>query len=252
MPLVETSSVRNVCRHARACLHFVRQIDKTPIVVQDARGFYTSRVFSTYVMEGAQLLLEGQHPRSIEVAGQVAGMPVGPLALLDEVNMGTVARIEAQNRKDAESAGSKAPSHPGSSAVARMVELKRPGKKEKHGFYDYPEGQSKKLWPELDKHFPLADKTISQDEMVSACCFAQATRRECFAEGVVQLGRGCQHRIHLGWGFAPSTVARCSSSTPSVCRASCASRELAAAYGARFEPAANLADMAEKGAKFDA
>jgi 3-hydroxyacyl-CoA dehydrogenase/enoyl-CoA hydratase/3-hydroxybutyryl-CoA epimerase len=233
---------------------FVRQIDKTPIVVRDARGFYTSRVFSTYVMEGAQLLLEGQHPRSIEVAGQVAGMPVGPLALLDEVNLGTVARIEAQNRKDAESAGQALLPQPGASVVSRMLELKRPGKKEKQGFYDYPEGQAKRLWPELSKHFSQAEQALSQSEMVERLLFVQANESaKCFAEGVVRSVSDANIGSIFGWGFAPFHGGTLQFiNAYGLARFVQRSRELAERYGQRFQPAAILVEMAASGAQFDA
>ena len=91
---------------------YVLQIKKTPIVVNDSRGFYTSRVFSTYVMEGIAMLGEGQHPKSIENAGMKAGMPVGPLALTDEVSMKLMDHIRKQTEKDLAAEGKTAPHHP--------------------------------------------------------------------------------------------------------------------------------------------
>ncbi|HET6146592.1 MAG TPA: 3-hydroxyacyl-CoA dehydrogenase NAD-binding domain-containing protein [Polyangia bacterium] len=233
---------------------FVRQLGKTPIVVQDARGFYTSRVFSTYVMEGAELLLEGQRPRSIEVAGLVAGMPVGPLALLDEVNLNLIARVQAQAQKDAEQAGAELPHQPGASVISRMLALNRPGKKEKQGFYDYPEGQPKRLWPELGKHFPPAPEPLAQGEMVERLLFVQANETaRCFAEGVVRSVADANIGSILGWGFAPfhggtlQFINACG-----LERFVARSRELAARYGARFLPADILVDMAATGGTFDA
>jgi 3-hydroxyacyl-CoA dehydrogenase/enoyl-CoA hydratase/3-hydroxybutyryl-CoA epimerase len=244
---------------------FVRQIGKTPIVVRDAPGFYTSRVFSTYVMEGAALLSEGQHPRAIEVAGQVAGMPVGPLALLDEVNLGTVARIEAQNRKDAEAAGAALPKHPGAAVVGRMVELKRLGKKEKQGFYDYPEGQPKRLWSGLAEfgsransrastQFPQAREALAQSELVERLLFVQANESaRCFGEGVVRSVEDANIGSIFGWGFAPFHGGTLQFiNAYGVARFVARSRELAAKYGARFEPAPILVEMAAKGESFHA
>jgi len=246
----QRTSVQTLAR----AFDFVRQIDKTPIVVQDARGFYTSRVFSTYVMEGAQLLREGQHPRSIEVAGQVAGMPVGPLALLDEVNLGTVARIEAQNRKDSERAGQQALSHPGSQAVSRMVELGRLGKKERLGFYDYPEGQPKRLWTGLREQFALAPEQLSQAELVERLLFVQANETaRCFGEGVVRSVADANIGSIFGWGFAPFHGGTLQFiNAYGVARFVERSRRLAEKYGPRFTPAAVLVEMAAKGACFDA
>ncbi|HEX6239895.1 MAG TPA: FAD-dependent oxidoreductase [Polyangiales bacterium] len=233
---------------------FVRQIDKTPIVVQDSRGFYTSRVFSTYVMEGAELLREGQNARAIEVAGLCAGMPVGPLALLDEVNLGLVARIEAQNRKDAEAVGQAAPTHPGGAVVSRMVGLKRLGKKEKQGFYDYPDGQPKRLWSGLRLEFPEAAQALEQSEMIERLLFVQANETaRCLAEGVLRSVADANIGSIFGWGFAPFHGGTLQFiNAYGVARFVARSRELAEKYGARFAPAQILVDMAERGETFHA
>ena len=255
MPLVEIIVGQKTSPDTLArAFDFVRQIDKTPIVVQDARGFYTSRVFSTYVLEGAQLVLEGQHPRSIEVAGLVAGMPVGPLALLDEVNLTLIARVQEQARKDAEQAGAELPAQPGAPVIGRMLELKRPGKKEKQGFYDYPEGQPKRLWPELGQHFARAAQPLAQDQMVERLLFVQANETaRCFAEGVVRSVADANIGSILGWGFAPFHGGTLQFiNAYGLARFVARSRELAERYGARFQPAAILVDMAAKGETFDA
>jgi 3-hydroxyacyl-CoA dehydrogenase/enoyl-CoA hydratase/3-hydroxybutyryl-CoA epimerase len=233
---------------------FVRQINKTPIVVRDSRGFYTSRVFATYVMEGAALLAEGQHPRSIEMAGLKAGMPVGPLALLDEVNLGTAWRIEQQNRKDAERAGSPLVSHPCSQVVGKMVEeLKRPGKKEKLGFYEYPEGAAKRLWPGLKEQFKQAEP-LAQTDLVDRLLFAQANEAaKCFAEGVVRSVADANVGSIFGWGFAPFQGGALQFiNSYGVKRFVERAQELASKYGARFAPAQILIDMADKGETFHA
>ncbi|MFT3925776.1 MAG: 3-hydroxyacyl-CoA dehydrogenase NAD-binding domain-containing protein [Myxococcales bacterium] len=234
---------------------FVRQINKTPIVVRDSRGFYTSRVFATYVMEGAALLAEGQHPRSIEAAGLKAGMPVGPLALLDEVNLGTAWRIERQNQKDAERTGSAVMRHPGSLVVGKMVEeLKRPGKKEKQGFYDYPEGAQKRLWPGLREHFGSSEPAYAQTDMVDRLLFAQANEAaKCFAEGVVRSVADANVGSIFGWGFAPFHGGALQFiNSYGVARFVERARELARKYGERFAPANVLVEMAAKGETFHA
>jgi 3-hydroxyacyl-CoA dehydrogenase/enoyl-CoA hydratase/3-hydroxybutyryl-CoA epimerase len=181
-------------------------------------------------------------------------MPVGPLALLDEVNLGTVARIEAQNRKDAEIAGSAVPVQPGASVVSRMVELKRTGKKEKQGFYDYPEGQPKRLWPELGAHFARAEQALSQEEMVERLLFVQANESaKCFAEGVVRSVADANIGSIFGWGFAPFHGGTLQFiNAYGLERFVAKGRELSARFGARFEPAKILVEMAARGAKFDA
>jgi 3-hydroxyacyl-CoA dehydrogenase/enoyl-CoA hydratase/3-hydroxybutyryl-CoA epimerase len=100
---------------------YVLKIRKTPIVVNDSRGFYTSRVFGTYVNEGMALLAEGQHPRAIESAGLKAGMPVGPLAVSDEVSLELMMHIREQTSKDMQAEGVELPQHPASSVLDVMV-----------------------------------------------------------------------------------------------------------------------------------
>ncbi|MDE2145219.1 MAG: enoyl-CoA hydratase/isomerase family protein, partial [Burkholderiales bacterium] len=108
---------------------FVQQIGKTPIVVNDSRGFYTSRVFATYVMEGIAMLAEGVHPRSIEVAGLQAGMPMPPLALQDEVSLSLSLHVAEQTRKDLAAEGKPTVEHPGMAVIRQLCERGRIGKK---------------------------------------------------------------------------------------------------------------------------
>jgi 3-hydroxyacyl-CoA dehydrogenase/enoyl-CoA hydratase/3-hydroxybutyryl-CoA epimerase len=107
----------------------VLQIGKTPIVVNDSRGFYTSRVFATYVMEGLAMLAEGVPPRAIEAAGLQAGMPMPPLALQDEVSLSLGVHVADQTRKDLAAAGLPYPEHPGEAVLRQLCDLGRIGKK---------------------------------------------------------------------------------------------------------------------------
>ncbi|MGH6783040.1 MAG: 3-hydroxyacyl-CoA dehydrogenase NAD-binding domain-containing protein, partial [Sphingomicrobium sp.] len=149
---------------------YVQQIRKTPIVVNDSRGFYTSRVFGTYILEGLALLAEGVHPRSIEVAGLQAGMPVGPLALNDEVSLSLGLHVLEQTRKDYAAEGKVLEPRPGDVVIEKMVKvLDRPGKKAGKGFYDYPaEGTKgeKTLWKGLAEQWPLAREQPPQQELI--------------------------------------------------------------------------------------
>ncbi len=137
MAVVEVMMGEQTSQHTLAwALDYVQQLRKTPIVVNDSRGFYTSRVFSTYVMEGTALLKEGVAPALIENAGKKAGMPVGPLALSDEVTLELMNRIGTQTRKDL---GDAYVAHPADEVVKYMVEeADRIGKRTGKGFYDYP------------------------------------------------------------------------------------------------------------------
>jgi 3-hydroxyacyl-CoA dehydrogenase/enoyl-CoA hydratase/3-hydroxybutyryl-CoA epimerase len=132
-------------RLARA-FDFVKQIKKTPIVVNDSRGFYTSRVFATYVLEGIALLQEGNNPRAIEMAGLKGGMPVGPLALTDEVSLSLIAHIRNQTKLDLEAEGKAIPQSHAYEVIDRMLALDRAGKAKGAGFYDYPADGKKMLW----------------------------------------------------------------------------------------------------------
>ncbi len=255
MPLVEIIKGKKTSPETLARgFDYVQQIKKTPIVVNDSRGFYTSRVFGTYVQEGGALLLEGQHPRSIEMAGLQAGMPVGPLALMDEVSLSLSLHILEQTRKDYEAAGKKLVEHPANALTEKMVkELDRPGKKAGKGFYDYPASGQKHLWPELTKHFPLKEQ-LPQRELIDRMMFAQANESaKCFEEGVVESVADTNVGSIFGWGFAPFQGGTLQFiNAYGVDKFVKRSRELAKKYGDRFKPARILVKMAAEGKRFDA
>ncbi|VWL88678.1 3-hydroxyacyl-CoA dehydrogenase NAD-binding domain-containing protein [Burkholderia lata] len=232
---------------------YVLQIGKTPIVVNDSRGFYTSRVFATYVMEGMAMLAEGVHPRSIEVAGLKAGMPMPPLALQDEVSLGLSLHVTDQTRRDLEAEGKAYPPHP-AEAVLRKVgrDLGRVGKKAGKGFYDY-QGKEKSLWPELTALYPPRADQPAQQELVDRLMFIQANEAaRCFEENVVRSVADTNVGSIFGWGFAPHhggalQFINAMGAQRFVQRA----RELAAQYGARFEPAAIVVELARAGGRFE-
>jgi 3-hydroxyacyl-CoA dehydrogenase/enoyl-CoA hydratase/3-hydroxybutyryl-CoA epimerase len=207
MPLVEIIKGAHTSAETLAKgFDYVQQIKKTPIVVNDSRGFYTSRVFATYVMEGLALLAEGQHPRSIEVAGLQAGMPVGPLALQDEVSLSLSYHILKQTEKDFLAEGKPITLHPGQKVIVEMVENQdRIGKKSGKGFYDYPteaKGE-KKLWAGLSGLFPQKE-ALPQGTMVERMMFAQALETvRCLEEGVLESTADANIGSIFGWGFAP-------------------------------------------------
>ena len=233
---------------------YVQQIKKTPIVVNDSRGFYTSRSFATYVMEGAALLLEGQHPRSIEMAGLKAGMPVGPLALQDEVSLSLSHHVLTQTRKDFAAEGKAMPEHPANAVIEKMVTtLKRPGKKAQAGFYDYPEMGEKHLWPGLAAEFPPAKVQMSQQQMIERLMFVQANEAaRCFEENVVMTVADTNIGSIFGWGFAPHQGGALQYINAVGITAFVARGEaLAGKYGARFAPAAILKKMAAEGRRFE-
>lgn len=231
---------------------YVLQIGKTPIVVNDSRGFYTSRVFATYVMEGLAMLKEGVHPRHIEMAGLKAGMPMPPLALQDEVSLSLGVHVADQTRRDLAAEGKPYVEHPGEPVMRQLCALGRVGKKAGQGFYDWSDGD-KTLWPGLAQMFPVAAEQPGQQELIDRLMFAQANEAaRCLQEGVLRSVADGNVGSILGWGFAPfqgGALQYVNSVGPArfVVRA----RELAARHGPRFEPAANIVALAESGGLFE-
>jgi 3-hydroxyacyl-CoA dehydrogenase / enoyl-CoA hydratase / 3-hydroxybutyryl-CoA epimerase len=230
---------------------YVLQIGKTPIVVNDSRGFYTSRVFGTYVMEGIAMLKEGVHPRSIEVAGLQAGMPMPPLALQDEVSLSLGLHVAEQTKKDLAAEGKAYAEHPGMSVVRQLCEIGRIGKKAGKGFYDYADGD-KQLWPELTTLYPVAAQQPDQRELIDRLMFAQANEAaRCYEEKVLRSVADANIGSIFGWGFAPFhggalQFINAMGAKAFVQRA----RELAATFGPRFEPAAVVVQQAQSGGRF--
>ncbi len=254
MPLVEIIMGEKTDDETLAkAFDYVLQIGKTPIVVNDSRGFYTSRVFATYVTEGIAMLGEGVHPRSIEVAGMKSGMPMPPLALQDEVSLDLVMHITEQTKKDLAAEGIDMPDHP-STPVLNIVgkEHKRLGKKVGKGFYDYPENGEKHLWSELTNLFPPVAEQPLQQDLVDRLMFIQVNESaKCYEEDVVRSVADTNVGSIFGWGFAPQhggtlQFVNAMGAAKFVAR----SRELAEKYGDRFEPANILIEMAKKGEEF--
>ncbi len=254
MPLVEIIVGKETSDETLARgFDYVQQIGKTPIVVNDKRGFYTSRVFTTYIMEGMAMLAEGIHPRSIEVAGLKAGMPMPPLALQDEVSLSLSLYIAEQTRKDLAAEGVTLPVHPGFAVVQKIGgEKDRIGKKSGKGFYDYT-GKDKALWPGLLEVYPPKADQPSQQELVDRLLFAQANEAaRCFEENVVRSVADTNIGSIFGWGFAPNQGGALQFiNAMGAQRFVERSRELARAYGPRFEPAAIVVRQAQEGGRFE-
>jgi 3-hydroxyacyl-CoA dehydrogenase / enoyl-CoA hydratase / 3-hydroxybutyryl-CoA epimerase len=249
MPLVEIIVGQDTSDETLARgFDYVQQIGKTPIVVNDSRGFYTSRVFGTYVMEGIAMLKEGVHPRSIEVAGLQAGMPMPPLALQDEVSLSLGLHVAEQTRKDLAAEGKPYTEHPGMAVVRQLCEIGRIGKKAGKGFYDWSDG-GKQLWPELTQLFPVAAQQPLQRDLIDRLMFAQANEAaRCLDEGVLRSVADGNIGSIFGWGFAPFQGGALQFINAMGVKAFVArARELAASHGPRFEPAAGLVRRAEQG-----
>jgi 3-hydroxyacyl-CoA dehydrogenase / enoyl-CoA hydratase / 3-hydroxybutyryl-CoA epimerase len=235
-----------------AALDYVRAIRKTPIVVNDSRGFYTSRVVGTYLREGHLMLADGIPAAMIENVGRMAGMPVGPLALNDEVAVDLAWKILKATEADL---GSEAVDARQEALLQEMVEKRgRFGRKNGKGFYDYPQTGPKRLWPGLADLQPtkLDPDTIDVIELKQRLLAIQALETaRCIEEGVVTDVREADVGSILGFGFAPFTGGTLSYIDGMGSRAFvslCAG--FAKRYGARFRPCKLLSDMAKKGQTF--
>ncbi len=232
-------------------LDYVRAIGKTPIVVNDSRGFYTSRCFATYVEEGATMVGEGVLPALIENCGRMAGMPVGPLAVGDEVAIDLMGRIKASMISEMGAAYT-----PGGSdrVIDRMLELDRKGRKNAKGFYDYPaeKGAKKRLWPGLASEFPVAARQPTPQQVKDRLIYRQlAECVRCMEEGVLVTAADGDLGAIFGWGFAPFTGGPFSLVDMLGAGAVADTLDkLAAVHGPRFAAPKLLREMAARGATF--
>ncbi len=182
---------------------YVLALGKLPIVVNDSRGFYTSRTFGTYVMEGAAMLGEGIPAAVIENAAVQAGLPVGPLAVLDETALSLSVHVLDQTRADFKAEGKAYEATPGELLVERMVkELKRNGRAAGGGFYDYPKGEKKRLWPELKALFEKPDIEWTVQDIQDRLLYRQSVETaRCLAEGVLTSAHDANIGSIFGIGF---------------------------------------------------
>jgi 3-hydroxyacyl-CoA dehydrogenase / enoyl-CoA hydratase / 3-hydroxybutyryl-CoA epimerase len=258
MPLVEIIRGERTSDAALArAIDLVQQIKKTPIVVNDSRGFFTSRVIGTFINEAVAMLAEGVHPVTIERAGEAAGYPAAPLQLMDELTLTLPRKIAAEFRAAIEREGGTYEPHPAQQVLDRMVEeFGREGKAAGAGFYDYEDGKRAKLWPGLLEHFRRDDVSLPQEDLIERMLFAEAIETvKCFDEGVLITPQDANIGSIFGIGFPAWTggvvqyidqypggttgfVARC--------------KELADRYGERFQPPASLVAKAESGEPYRA
>lgn len=249
MPLVEVIVGEQTDESTLAwALDFVAALRKTPIVVRDSRGFYTSRVFGTYVTEGMAMLREGVAPALIENAGKRAGMPMPPLALADEVGIQLLAFVDRQTRADL---GAAAPEKPSTPVVEWLVEQGRRGRRDGGGFYDYA-GRDKRLWAGLAERYPVATEQPEVQELVDRFLSIQAIEAvRCVEEGVITDPQEVDLGAILGWGFAPWTGGPLSYiDTIGIAAFVDRARAFAAAHGPRFDPPALLETLRSEGRAF--
>jgi 3-hydroxyacyl-CoA dehydrogenase/enoyl-CoA hydratase/3-hydroxybutyryl-CoA epimerase len=251
MPLVEVILGEKTNDEAIArSLDFVQQIRKTPIVVNDSRGFYTSRVFSTFTAEGISMLAEGVKPALIENAAKMAGMPVGPLAVTDEVTLELAYKI---GKETAAAMGLNYPADLSSEVICKMVEvLDRKGKRFGKGFYDYPADTKKHLWAGLAENFPVSDDQPAIEELKKRLLTIQALESaRCVEEGVVTHPEDGDIGSIFGWGFPPYTGGTLSYIDTIGIQAFVADCDrMAEAYGERFKVSAWLRERAGKSHTF--
>ena len=230
-------------------LDFVAQVRKTPIVVNDSRGFYTSRVFRMMIFEGVAMLEEGVEPARIENAAKSAGFPVGPLALLDEVTMELPVKILEDAAGET---GNTYTIEKGMAVLKRMIALGRGSRKAGGGFYDYPGGAPKHLWKGLVEEFPVASKQPDQSELKARLLYAQAIETaRCLEEGVIETSEDGDLGAVYGWGFPAWTGGTLSFiDTVGIGPFVAESDRLAQLYGNRFAPSPWLRARADKGEGF--
>jgi 3-hydroxyacyl-CoA dehydrogenase/enoyl-CoA hydratase/3-hydroxybutyryl-CoA epimerase len=259
MPLVEIIRGKETSDEATArAIDVVQAIKKTPIVVTDSRGFYTSRVIGTQINEGLSMLGEGVHPLSLERATTMAGYPVGPLQISDELNMELMAKIRKASKDAVERDGGTWTAHPSEAVIDKMIEIGRSSKLKGAGFYEYDDaGNRLGIWSGLAELFPLAAEQPSIEEIQNRMLVVEAVdTARCLEEGVLLSAAEANIGSIFGIGFPPNTGGTIQfinggfeGGVPAfVAKA----QEFAAKYGDRFAPPAGLIEAAEKGTAYPA
>ena len=202
MPLVEMIMGEQSSDEALAkSLDYIQQIKKTPIVVNDSRGFFTSRVFSTSCNEANEMMREGVNPALIENAARHAGYPVGPFAVQDETTIDLSVKIHNQTKEDM---GDDYKPMSSIEVMQKMYELGRLGKRFGKGFYEYPEGGKKFLWPGLADIYPVKEEQPDIQEIKDRMMSVQALDAyRCLEENVLTSPDDGDIGSIFGWGFPP-------------------------------------------------
>ncbi|QBX55564.1 3-hydroxyacyl-CoA dehydrogenase [Nocardioides seonyuensis] len=262
MPLVEIIAGKETSQTAIAqAIDIVQLIKKTPIVVNDSRGFYTSRVIGVQINEGLSMLGEGVNPVSLDRATTMAGYPVGPLQITDELNMELMVKIRKASQEAVEREGGTWTPSGAEAVIDKMIELGRSSKLKGAGFYEYDDaGKRQGLWAGLAEHFPVAEEQIPFADIADRQLVIEAIETvKCMDEGVLRSSAEANIGSIFGIGFPPPTGGAIqyingfegpAGRGPAgfVARA----RELAASYGERFEPPASLVAVAEAGGTYPA
>jgi 3-hydroxyacyl-CoA dehydrogenase/enoyl-CoA hydratase/3-hydroxybutyryl-CoA epimerase len=256
MPLLEIVRGEQTTEETLArALDVARQLGKTAIVVNDSRGFFTSRVFAVFLDEGMAMLAEGIAAASIEQASMQAGYPAPVLRLSDDINLNLTRRVHEENRAAAERSGTFEP-HPAEAVVVRMIDgLGRGGRSSGAGFYDYEDGRRGRLWPGLAEAFgPPAELPPGLDELVERMLFAGSLEAaRAYGAGVIESVADANIGSVLGIGFPRWTggALQYVNGYPGGLRGFVArAEELAERHGDRFRPPAFLVEMSERNERF--
>ncbi|MEU4492463.1 3-hydroxyacyl-CoA dehydrogenase NAD-binding domain-containing protein [Streptomyces sp. NPDC023998] len=257
MPLVEIIKGERTGDEALArAFDLVRRINKTPIVVNDSRGFFTSRVIGQFINEGVAMVGEGVDPVSVEQAAAQAGYPAKVLSLMDELTLTLPRKIRNETRRAVEEAGGSWAGHPADTVIDRMVdEFGRTGRSGGAGFYDYgDDGRRTGLWPGLREHFAKQDVDVPFTDMVERMLFSEALDSvRCLEENVLTSVADANIGSIMGIGFPAWTggvLQYINGYEGGLSGFVARARELAERYGERFEPPALLVGKAERGEVF--
>ncbi len=238
-------------------LDVAKQIKKTPIVVNDSRGFFTSRVIGTFINEGIAMLTEGVPAPSIEQASSQAGYPAPVLQLSDELNLKLMRKIRVAAEQAGASGGSGWDDHPSIAVIDRMLdEFERPGKLEGAGFYEYEDGKRTHLWKGLRDAFPVVDdpSSVSLRDLEERMLFIESIETvKCLDEGVIETVADANIGSIMGIGFpgwSGGVLQYINGYEGGPAGFVERARELASTYGERFEPPASLVEKAERGESY--
>jgi 3-hydroxyacyl-CoA dehydrogenase/enoyl-CoA hydratase/3-hydroxybutyryl-CoA epimerase len=234
-------------------LDIAKLIKKTPIVVNDSRGFFTSRVIGTFINEGIAMLLEGVPAVTIEQASSQAGYPAPVLQLSDELNLKLMRKIRDAAKAAAQNDGGPWDGHPSEAVIDRMLDEGRPGRLDGAGFYEYADGKRTRLWPGLKDAFPpVKDPSeISLKDLEERMMVIEAIESvKCLDEGVIESVADANIGSIFGIGFpgwSGGVLQYINAYEGGLAGFVARARELAAKYGERFEPPASLIEKAERG-----
>jgi len=252
MPLVEVIRGEKTSDETIAhAMDYVKRIRKTPIVVNDCPAFYANRAFGMFPFEAMIMLKEGVNPNLIENAGKMAGMPMPPLALVDEFSVELLYKAMQQNKADL---GSAYHERPQDAVLIDMVEkFGRPGRRAGKGFYDYPADGKKAIWAGFAEHYPRAKEQPDVEEVRKRLMYSQSVEAaRCIAEGIVSV-RDADVGSLLGWGYPPAfggVIGYIDTVGASAFVAEC--DRMANAYGPRFAVPDALRAMAAQGRRYHA